>query len=205
MKIREIKRLLGEDNGYIWQFSQYKNGPALCIGSGYVGNLIEVPLEQPYRIILGMRDTKDQLNPDLRKIYDGLEILFKEPDFQDLMEGKDEVENPVPVYYIEKGKLIESVTEKVEWRNITANGDLIYENTHFETAEEALKYGIKDAGYAIKSANEKLEELSEQRKKTLDRKNLHLEAKKHLQQELNLLTTTTGTGNISRIFEAGVK
>lgn len=187
MRIREIKKRLGEDDGYIWQFSEYKNGPALCIGSSYVGNLIEVPLNQPYQIILAMEKSKEGLNQDLRKIYDGLEKMIEESDFQELMEGKDEVENGVPVFYIEKGVLIETVTEKISWRNITANGDLIYDNTHFDSPEKALKYGISEMGYAIKSANRRLKELSDDRKRVTKRKKGYVEQKDYLQRELDRL------------------
>lgn len=188
MKIREIKKRLNEDDGYIWQFSEYKNGPALCIGSGYVGNLIEVPLSQPYQIVLAMEKSKEGLNQYLRKIYDGLEKLIQDPEFQDLMEGRDDVENGVPVFYIEKGVLIETVTEKISWRNITANGDLIYDNTHFDSAEKALKYGISEMGYAIKSANERLKELAENRKKVTERKKGYIQERDYLQRELDRLT-----------------
>lgn len=100
---------------------------------------------------------------ELLFIWDKLHELIASGQIQDIINGKDEIENPLPLYTIEDGKVIASLTDKYEYPNTDNDGVLIYKNTHFPTREQAIQYGIEsykeDRLYALVRVEEKEKEL----------------------------------------------
>ncbi len=192
MKIRLLRKLLNCEDGYIFQFSEYKNGPAICIGSSYVGNLLEVPVDNP-RILMALDKTPDTLNKDLRLIYDGLSGLIESGEIKQIFEGDDEVPNGVPVFWESKDQIRESVTEDVCWPNITADGDLIHDNTHFKTKAEALSYAIKSETYHIKSCNESISDIEDRLKRMVERRDKAMATRKRFRKERSELPSKIKT------------
>lgn len=142
MKARLLKKILN-DTGY----AITNHEPYIAIGSPYVHNLISVDkktFEVKYALDTFREGRKAIKNPELEFIWDKLHELNENGQMKDIVEGQDEIENPVTIYTIDDGKLIETFTDKFGFPNITVNGDRMYTNTHFKTKEEAIENGIKD-------------------------------------------------------------
>lgn len=91
---------------------------------------------------------------ELLFIWDKLHELIESGEIHDIINGKDEIENPLPVFSVSnEGELIESFTDAYGFPNTDDNGVCMYENTHFQTKEQAIKYGIKEfrAGIELES------------------------------------------------------
>lgn len=88
---------------------------------------------------------------------------------QEIINGKDEIENPLPVFTVAGGKLVESVTDKYGWPNTDDDGICMYQNTHFPTKEQAIEYGIQEykAGETLTLGN--IKELEEELSKAKQR------------------------------------
>ena len=97
---------------------------------------------------------------ELLFIWDKLHELIQSGEIKDIIEGNDDIENPLPVFACEDGVLIETFTDKYDYPNTTISGDIMYKNTHFKTRQEAIKYGIEDCRYAVKSYERREKELT---------------------------------------------
>jgi len=89
-------------------------------------------------------------NEELLFIWDKLHELVDSGRINYFIEGKDEIDNPLPVYSIRNGKVIESFTDGYGWPNTTEDGETMYDNTHFDDREKAIKHGIEDEEIGIK-------------------------------------------------------
>ena len=69
----------------------------------------------------------------------------------DVINGVDEIENPIAIWTINNGELVQTYTDKMEWPNTTYDGKTIYENTYFDSKEKAIEYAIREysAGVSI--------------------------------------------------------
>lgn len=80
---------------------------------------------------------------ELLFIWDKLTELIKNGEIMDIINGRDFIENPLPVFTVVDGELVESVTDAYGWPNTDDNGICMYKNTHFSTKEQAIEYGIR--------------------------------------------------------------
>ena len=87
-------------------------------------------------------------------------------------------------------KLKESVTEKIEYPNVTKEGYLIYDNTYFKNRGSAIDYGIVDSSYWIKSVTESIEDKKKDIKDQEERLASHVEKLHKLKTEKSKLVTT---------------
>jgi len=169
MKARLLKKIL---NGTGYAVSNHRE--YISVGSPLCHDLISVNKEtlnlkyaldtwREGRKSLEGKSNKEGEN-ELIFIWDKLAELIENGEIKDIINGKDEIENPLPVFSVEDGKLVESVTDKYGWPNTDDNGICMYENTHFSTKEQAIKYGISEynAGLSMSLDNvqEKEKELS---------------------------------------------
>jgi len=141
MKARKLKQIM---NGI--DYCYHYDGGKICIGSAMCSDLISVDintLKVKYALDTfndGRASLKDK---KLMFIWDKLHELIASDEIRDIVIGKDTIENPLPVFTVKGGELIESATEEYGWPNVDDNGILMYENTHFPTKEQAIEYGIK--------------------------------------------------------------
>jgi hypothetical protein len=166
MKARLLKKLLNDT-----LYSVSNNEKYIAIGSSMCHYLISVDketLEVKYALDTFGRGRDAIKTKELELVWDKIHELIESGQIKEIINGKDEIENPLPVFTVQKGKLVESVTDKYGWPNTDDNGICMYENTHFPTAKQAIEYGIREykageemALRQIKELEDKLSELKE--------------------------------------------
>ena len=150
MKARKLKELM---NGIDYMY-HYHNGK-VCIGSYMCHDLISVDaktLKVEYALDTFHEGRKALKNEELEFIWDKLHELIESGEIHDIINGRDVIENPLPVFTIKNGELVKRVTDSYVFPNTDENGILMYEwldtekkyeYTHFPTTEQALYYGFK--------------------------------------------------------------
>jgi hypothetical protein len=174
MKARLLKKLLN-DTGYA--VSNHKD--YIAVGSPLCHDLISVnkeTLKVKYALDTFREGRKcfeetsrQSEKTELLFIWDKLHELIENGQIQDIINGKDEIENPLPVFTATDGKLVESITDAYGWPNTDDDGICMYENTHFPTKEQAIEYGIQEykAGESLTLA--RIEELEKDLSKVKQR------------------------------------
>ncbi len=111
---------------------------------------------------------------ELLFIWDKLQELINSEQILDIINGDDVIENPLPVYTVENGKLIETFTDAYGYPNKTISGELMYDNCYFNNRLDAIKYGIDGCESDYKDFSRRKDELE----KDLQKINDHLEKEK---------------------------
>jgi len=166
MKARLLKKLLN-DTGY----AVSNNRDYIAVGSPLCHDLFSINKET-LKIKYALDTFKDgrkcfeetskrSEKTELLFIWDKLHELVENGQIQEIINGKDEIENPLPVFTVEDGKLIESVTDKYGWPNTDDDGICMYENTHFPTKQQAIKYGIEEYKYAEQNTLTRIKEIED--------------------------------------------
>ena len=181
MKAQYLKQLLNK-TGY----NVHAQGRRVCIGSLMCSDLISVNIDtMEIRYALdtfnkGWRsefslESKSSSDRELYLICVKLEELIKTGELLEIFNSKDELENPIKVYTCENGELIEHNATGYGWPNTTENGELIYDNTHFNTAKAALLNAIEKCKSNInfltrreKELHKELEEVVSKNQTTLN-------------------------------------
>jgi hypothetical protein len=166
MKARLLKKLLN-DTGYT---VSNKEG-YIAVGSPLCHNLISVDkktLKVKYALDTfsegrkALAKTHYESTDNLLFIWDKLHELIASGEIQDIINGKDEIENPLPVFTVNSaGELIESVTDKYGWPNTDDDGICMYNNTHFPTKEQAIKSGISEFRACVDGQKERVAQIEE--------------------------------------------
>jgi hypothetical protein len=161
MKARLLKKLLN-NTGY----AVSNNDEYIAVGSPMCHNLISVDkktLKVKYALDTFNEGRKAIKTPELEFIWDKLHELIETGEIQEVINGKDEIGNPLPVFTVTDGVLVESVTDEYGWPNTDDNGITMYENTHFPTKKQAIEYGIEEyraaeewSGKRVKAVEEDL-------------------------------------------------
>lgn len=164
MKARLLKKLLNNTGYSVSNHKRY-----IAVGSPLCHDLISVDketLKVKYALDTwreGRKSLEGKTNSkgenELLFIWDKLHELIESGEIQDIINGKDEIENPLPVFTVENGELIESVTDKYGHPNTDDNGICMYENTHFPTAKQAIQYGIYEYEAGKRICARQIEEL----------------------------------------------
>lgn len=165
MKSRKLKKILNDTRYIVNNQKDY-----IAVGSPLCHNLISVDKKTlKIKYVLDTWNTGRQSvghHEELGFIWDTLQELINNGEIHDIINGNDEIDNPLPVYTIEGGKLIETWTDEYGWPNTTIDGTIMYENTHFKTRKEAIEDGIRDYKNRYEYKREYFEELKEKIKKT---------------------------------------
>lgn len=160
MKARLLSKILNTKRDITNQ------GDYIAIASGLCHNLISVDkktLKVKYALDTFNQGRAAIKNEELTGIWDKLHQLISTGQIKDIIEGKDEIENPITIFTVEDGKLIKTYTDKYEFPNIDIDGYRIYQDTHFLTKGEAIKEGIEDYKKEIKYTSEnRLKQLQEE-------------------------------------------
>jgi hypothetical protein len=186
MKARLLSKLL-DNPGYII----HDNGTCICVGSPYCSDLISVDketLKVKYALDTfhkGRAAIKDEV---LQCIWDKLHELIETGEIQDIINGKDEIENPLPVFTADDGVLRESVTDAYGWPNTTEDGELMYNNIFFRTKKQAIKRGIESMEAAREMHLETIKDISENLSKHIAWYQKDMSSLKYLKYELENLS-----------------
>jgi hypothetical protein len=153
MKARKLKALLN-NTGYAVMNKEDR----ICIGSSLCSDLITVnkkTLKINYALDRdGRKNLESRGRDELVFIWDKLQELIDNGEIKDIIEGVDVIENPIVVFTVDDGKLISTTTDKTGWPNVTAEGDMMYDNTYFRSKKEAIKYGIAEYTAGLKNSLE---------------------------------------------------
>ena len=186
MKARLLKKLLN-DTGYLVS----NNDEYIAVGSPMCHDLISVnketlkvkyaldPFREGRKSLEGKSNSKGE--NELLFIWDKLHELIENGQIQDIINGKDEIENPLPVFTVDDGKLVESVTDKYGCPNTDNNGICMYENTHFPTAKQAIEYGISEYKAGEENTLRRIKELEDDLSKVKERLEKYRGYVSHLQ------------------------
>jgi len=158
MKARLLTKLLNNTRYIVNNNNNY-----IGIGSPLCHDLISVnkkTLEIKYALDTwhqGRKSLTNKENKELLFIWDKLQELINNGEIKNIIEGIDNIENPLLVYTIRDGKLIETFTDKYGYPNTDINGYIMYDNTYFKNKIDAINYGIKECQLGIKMLEENLQ------------------------------------------------
>lgn len=117
----------------------------LCVGSGYIHDLITVDR----RVVRSkFRSAVDELGRIEREMNADIDKLVE------LVEQEDIFERSITVYTYSDGEIIEKQCEEVGWPNVTHDGELMYENSHSTDRAQVLEWAIKDETHGIQMYRE---------------------------------------------------
>lgn len=163
MKARLLKKILNNT-----RYDVHDKEDKICIGSTLCSDLISVDkktLNVKYALDTFREGRKcfeetnrQSENTELLFIWDKLHELIKNGEINDIINENDILENPLPIYTIKDGKLIETFTDCYGYPNVTISGEIMYENKFFKNKEEAINNGIKECEYYAKHLNDKINE-----------------------------------------------
>lgn len=154
MKARKLRAILNDT-----RYAISNNRDYIAVGSPLCHDLISVNKEtMKVKYALDTfregRKALDRTNEELLFIWDKLHELIETGEINDIINGKDEIENPLPVFTVKGGELIESVTDFYGWPNTDDDGICMHNNTHFPTRRQAIEYGISKLEIGVKWAKE---------------------------------------------------
>lgn len=135
MKSRLLKELL-KTQYIIADYDSY-----IGIGSHWCHNLISIDkttFKLKYALDYNNTDTINKNSP-MFDIWNKLEELISNNTMIDIINGNDELDIKLPVFYMNtEGNIIESYTDEYGYPNITYDGKLMYDNYFFKTKREAI-------------------------------------------------------------------
>ncbi len=168
MKARALKKILNNTGYTVSHREEY-----ICVGSPMCHNLISVDvktLKLSYALDIfhdGRAALTGKSKDELLFIWDTLSGLIETGEILDIINGQDIIENPLPVFLVEDGKIIETVTDAYGWPNTTIDGTQLFDNTSFQTKAEAIEYALNDNAIGVKQYKSRLYEIEEQWKMVL--------------------------------------
>jgi len=186
MKARKLKQILNDTGYNISNHEKY-----IAVGSPLCHDLIKVDKEtlkvkyaldtfhEGRKCLEGKSNSKGE--NELLFIWDKLHELIESGEINDIINGKDIIENPLPVFTVENGVVVESVTDKYGWPNTDDDGICMYENTHFPTKKQAIEYGIEEYQAGANNATERIEDIEKDLTKVKERLNTYNQRVKYLQ------------------------
>jgi hypothetical protein len=165
MKTRLLKELLGDT-----LFAVHKSDNRVCIGSPMCSDLISVDMSTMkirYAIDTFNEGRKCLNNKEtLGVIWDKLQGLIDSGELQDIWDKDDEITHSIAVYRAKDGVIELHRTDEYGWPNVTASGEIMYNNEFFKTEKEALVYGIDNAKCSIENLEQRIEYQEEELSKT---------------------------------------
>lgn len=148
MKARLLKKILN-NTGYAVHHTEEK----ICVGSPMCHDLFNInkkTMVVEYTLGYPKKDRSSLLSESKKEglfIFDSLQELVDSGEINTIMGGNDEIENPIPVWYVKDGKLIESYTDEPGWPNVTYDGILMYNNEFFTDKTKAIRRGVNEWYY----------------------------------------------------------
>jgi len=134
------------------------NEKGICIGSGYITDLIVIGLDGRIKKRCDSSNN-DDLNRYLSEMDSDSGMLEK------LVKSQDKFDKSITVYTYDDGAIIEKQCETLGWPNVTNDGELMYKNTHsadrsiiVDIAKRNAAARIKMIGESIKRAEIELDE-----------------------------------------------
>lgn len=124
----------------------------ICIGSGYIHDLIRVTLNGE----VSWGNLGPSYNDDLARYF--AEMAADLSLLRELIQAPDSFAASLPVYTYDGGEVIEKQCEAHGWPNLTHDGALMYQNTFSPDKAQAVKWAKNSADIGVKWARERLVE-----------------------------------------------
>lgn len=116
----------------------------ICIGSGYIGDLIVIGADGAV-----VKRYDERSNDDLLRYM--AEMDADPQALREAVQAKDVFASSIPVYTYDDDRIIEKACEVVGWPNVTHDGDLMYENTHSTDRDQVVKWAKANLEAAIRT------------------------------------------------------
>lgn len=143
---------------------QVNDDNEVCIGSGYVSELIVINPET------GTLKSNPLLSG--RSLKEGAltALLEASPEeIKEALDAQDQFSESIPVYTYEDGAILTKYCEQTGWPNLTHDGQLMYENRFSTDRNQVIEWAQRDAAAKVRfledSIRDKEEELEDLRKK----------------------------------------
>lgn len=116
-------------------------GKVICIGSPYIHDIIVISMNGE---LIRRNDGKnnDKIKRYMQEFDAAPERLKK------IVTADDDLsEFTTPVYIYEDARIRKELCKEIGWPNVTAEGEIMYNNTSFSTFQEAFYYACNDVRY----------------------------------------------------------
>ena len=113
-------------------------GKVICIGSAYIHDIIVISMNGE---VIKRDDgrSNDEIKRYMKEFDADPERLKKV-----VTEDDDLSDFKIPVYIYENARIRKELCKEIGWPNVTAQGELMYNNTSFSTFREAFHYACND-------------------------------------------------------------
>lgn len=123
----------------------------ICIGSGYIHDIIVVGLDG--HIVKG--DEHSMRNDELARYQS--EMMLDPQKLRELVTAEDEFAVSLPVYTYDGAAIVEKRCEEYGWPNVTHDGAIMYENTFSPDRDRVVEWAKSNCLAAIRNAREWLD------------------------------------------------
>ena len=149
MGIKAIKRLYRLDDMLV-----HKAPHGICFGTEMAPNVLTV--SENGEILQSAQHS-------LKRYYGELEDAIADDPraFEEAFQEQDEFNETFPVFTYEDGNIKEKTCEIQGWPNLTTDGELMYENTHFATQEDCIDQTAANLRAQVERGIERVRELSD--------------------------------------------
>jgi hypothetical protein len=203
MQARKLKALLNNTGYTVAYYKSY-----IGIGSSLCHDLLKVTIPE-FKIKYALDSYSKQgrmavgHHEELYFIWGKLQELIDSGELKAIVEGNDVIEKPLPVYTVMDGTLFCTTTDTYGWPNTTAEGYMMYDNTFFETFDEAVEYGIKEYEARVANINERIRE----EEKEIERIKAHGREYEKILAEFKSLNPAKGavTNTMNNQFDPGTQ
>ena len=118
----------------------------ICIGSGYIHNLIVIGMDGR------IKKADVNANADLQRYH--AEMQADPATLRALVQAPDTFAESTPVFTYADGAVLEKTCECLGWPNVTHDGALMYENTFSPDLATTVARAKKDAALKLRYAEE---------------------------------------------------
>lgn len=126
-------------------------GPCVCIGSCYVHDLVAISIKDckiKYSCIV-----KPGENSEIGQLAARIAEDAKTGVIRALLDEPDTFARSLPVFTTDKWAVKAAFCEEYGWPNTTHDGEIMYENTYFQTRAEAYAYLLRDTKAGLTHTN----------------------------------------------------
>ncbi len=124
----------------------------LCIGSGYIPDLIVVGPDGQL-----VKKLDSHFNKDLSRYQE--EMLADPAKLRELLETPDQFARSIPVYTYKGAEILEKHCEALGYPNITHDGDLQYDNTYSGDRDQVVRWAKRSAALGAAHTRRWIEDL----------------------------------------------
>lgn len=158
------------------------NEKGLCIGSGYVSDMIVIDLHT------GSIEVSQTFGSRVRESYAAL--LAADPaEIVELIRAPDVFATSVPVYTFEDGTVIEKMCETPGYPNVTHDGRMMFDNRYSIDKNKVIAWAKRDCEIWVDTAERELERAKKNHEEAL----LHRDAAVSARSKINADYPTTPT------------